>query len=110
MSKEILDIVEDVKTGKTIIYIGKDLIMMNMAKYKEYVELEEEPVSKRILQDKCEEQEKVLNIIKEKNVLCDQIKYCDTVNDYNELVEETSFEQLLQKEFNTLKEWLEKNE
>ena len=69
MSKEILDIVENVKSGKTIIYIGNDLIMMNMAKYKEYVELEEEPVSKRILQAKCEELEKVLNIIKKKCVI-----------------------------------------
>lgn len=69
MSKDILEIVENVKSGKTIIYIGQDLIMMNMAKYHEYLELEEEPVSKRILQAKCEEQEKVLSIIKEKCIV-----------------------------------------
>lgn len=61
--KELVD-VEKVKSGKTIIHIGKDLVMMNKAKYYEYLELEEEPVSKRILQAKCEEQEKVLEILK----------------------------------------------
>lgn len=65
--KELAD-VEEVKSGKTIIYIGKDLIMMNKAKYNEYVEIKREPVSKRILQAKCEEQEKVLKIIKERHI------------------------------------------
>ena len=64
MNKEILEIVENVKSGKTIIYICKDLIMMNMTKYHEYLNLEEEPVSKRILQAKCEEQKNILDILK----------------------------------------------
>lgn len=99
MSKEILDIIEKVKSGKTIIYIGKDLIMMNMAKYHEYVELEEEPVSKRILQAKCEEQEKVLSILK--RII--KVKPSDLYN-FELVIRGTDEEE------NTIKEWLEKDE
>lgn len=104
MSKEILDIVEDVKSGKTIIYIGKDLIMMNMAKYYEYVNLEKEPVSKRILQAKCEEIEKVFNVIKGKFIWVENNKLmCGRYADTEIELEERDFEN--KEEFNTLKEF-----
>lgn len=57
LGKELAD-VEKVKSGKIIIYFGKDLVMMNKNKYYDYLELEKEPISKRILQAKCEELEK----------------------------------------------------
>ncbi len=99
--------VEKVKSGKTIIHIGKDLVMMNKAKYYEYVELEEEPVSKRILQAKCEEQAKVLEIIKEKNVNLLVLRNCTKVEEYNKrIIEWQGQDKLTKEEFNTLKEML----
>lgn len=108
MNKDILGIVENVKSGKTIIYIGKDLIMMNMAKYHEYVNLEKEPVSKRILQAKCEELEKVLSIINEKNVDILDVKVYENYKHYCNAKESSKIRKdwwLTEEEFNTLKEY-----
>lgn len=99
---------------KTIIHIGKDLIMMNKAKYYEYLENENEPVSKRILQAKCEEQEKVLEIIFEKNVDVYVLKTCINLEHYNSEIRlknqnnTYSYEiwyELTQEEFELLKRW-----
>lgn len=108
-----LTIVEKVKSGKIHIHIGTDFVMMNKDKYYEYVDNEIEPVSKRILQAKCELQEKVLEIIKEKNVDINYLRY-NTFHDYNchILVRDglDTKNQLTQEEFDLLKEWLDGKE
>lgn len=51
----------------------------------------------------------VLKILKTKDVLYTQIKYCKSVDEYNILVEDTNFDKLIQEEFDALKEWLDEN-
>lgn len=102
--KELVD-VEKVKSGKTIIHIGKDLVMMNKAKYYEYLELEEEPVSKRILQAKCEEQEKVLEILKP---LCEVVETPVKKIRYLKINGVVVYTFKSEEEFNLLKRWSEK--
>ena len=46
----------------------------------------------------------VLTILKTKNVLYTQIPYCDTVDEYNHLIQFTDFDELLQDEFDAIKE------
>ena len=46
----------------------------------------------------------VLTILKTKNVLYTQIPYCDTVDDYNHLIQFTDFDELTLEEFNAIKE------
>lgn len=114
MEKALAD-VEKVKSGKTIIHIGKDLVMMNKAKYYEYLENENEPVSKRILQAKVEELEKALKIIKEKNVdVYALVNQYDTVEEYNQdlRINPTYYcysncKKLTKEEFKLIKEVLE---
>ena len=68
----------------------------------------------RELVDKAQEQEKVLKIIKEKNVDIFFLRNsCDTVEEYNkEIMDNTMFYcysnciKLTQEEFNKIKEWL----
>ena len=111
LEKELAD-VEKVKSGKTIIYIGKDLVMMNKAKYYEYLENKNEPVSKRILQAKCETQEQELakykkawEVVKEKNVNVSDLKCCDSVEAYNIFIGTIEY-QLTEEEFELIKEML----
>ena len=58
---------------------------------------------------KAQEQEKVLDIIKEKNIDVDFLKHVFKFNqkleEYNNFVEE--YQKLTEEEFNTLKRWLE---
>ncbi len=53
-----------------------------------------------VLEDKLS----VLTIFKTKNVLYTQIPYCDTVDDYNHLIQFTDFDKLTLEEFNAIKE------
>ena len=53
---------------------------------------------------KSQEQEKVLKIIKKKNVMIYALKVSKTVDDYNDLV--STDEQLTQEEFDLIKEVL----
>jgi len=55
---------------------------------------------------KAEKLEKVLEILKSKDTLYTQIKYCNSVDEYNKLVEYTNFDKLTQEEFDLLKEML----
>ena len=54
---------------------------------------------------KAQEQEKVLEILKIKDVLYTQIKNCESVDEYNNLIEFTDFDSLTQEEFDTVKRW-----
>ena len=53
-----------------------------------------------VLEDKLS----VLSILKTKNVLYTQVPYCDTVDDYNHLIQFTDFDELTLEEFNAIKE------
>lgn len=107
-----LELVDKVRSGKTIIFVGKGLAMMNADKYHEYLKMEEEPISKKI--KKCLK-EQALEIIKEKNVDVLAIKESKTLEEYNRNAWEVEHYgryngfrlQLTQEEFDLLKEVLE---
>ena len=50
-NRKDIELIEKVRNGKTIIFVGKGLAMMNADKYHEYLKMEEEPISKKI--NKC---------------------------------------------------------
>ena len=112
--KKDLELVEKVRSGKTLIFVGKGLVMMNADKYHEYLKMEKEPISKKI--KKCLK-EQAWEIIKKKpcnSGLCinylkvnkhypnmqDYEHYCMTIREVDRVNEE---------EFNTLKENVNEN-
>lgn len=68
----------------------------------QYYEEEYNTVKQALL--KAQEQEKVLSIIKEKNVDMDILTDVDTLEEYNSKMN-WSYRRLTQEEFSTLKEW-----
>ncbi len=86
-------------------YIGNDIKFAYDDDYVSYDYTDDVEYIKNTL-IKAQEQEKVLSIIKEKNVDIKFFKRCKTVEEYNDYCDEFDGEKpLVQEEFDTLKRW-----
>lgn len=113
-NRKDIELIEKVRNGKTIIFVGKGLAMMNADKYHEYLKMEEEPISKKI--KKCLK-EQAWDIIVKNNVnvyqFKEHLKMSKGTLDYkyyqiNLGMFHSGFNinQLIEEEFNLLKEVL----